>query len=92
MFYLMFADLKKNAAATTHSFFFFIPMLYWFQHSFFPFVDPQRDAFLLYSIYDPLLFRGLEAPNPHVRVNALRLLADAYPVQVRDSLFLSFLC
>ena len=37
---------------------------------------------LLYRLYCPILFRGLQAANGAVRLNALQLLVDAFPLQV----------
>ncbi|KAL6780413.1 hypothetical protein ACKKBF_B13240 [Auxenochlorella protothecoides x Auxenochlorella symbiontica] len=42
--------------------------------------EPGVDAALL-EAYGPLLLRRLAAPNPRVRVAALRLLADAFPLR-----------
>lgn len=39
---------------------------------------------LLYRLYCPILFRGLQAANGAVRLNALQLLVDAFPLQVRQ--------
>ena len=37
---------------------------------------------LLYRLYCPILFRGLQAANGAVRLNALQLLVDVFPLQV----------
>jgi hypothetical protein len=37
---------------------------------------------LLVRLHEPLLFRGLAAPNPAVRLNALELLLAAFPLSV----------
>ena len=39
---------------------------------------------LLYRLYCPILFRGLQAANGAVRLNALQLLVDAFPLQVHS--------
>ena len=44
---------------------------------------PGVDALLL-RLYQPILFRALSAANPAVRRNALGLLVDAFPLQVRQ--------
>ena len=38
---------------------------------------------LLHRLYSPILFRALQAANGAVRLNALHLLVDAFPLQVR---------
>lgn len=42
---------------------------------------PGMDALLL-RLYEPILFRGLAAANAMVRLNALHLLFDAFPLMV----------
>ena len=43
---------------------------------------PGVDGLLL-RLWQPLLFRALVAANPAVRRNALGILVDAFPLQVR---------
>ena len=38
---------------------------------------------LLHRLYTPILFRALQAANSAVRLNALQLLVDVFPLQVR---------
>lgn len=43
--------------------------------------QPGVDRMLL-ELYEPILFRNLNAANPEVRRNALRVFVDAFPLRV----------
>lgn len=40
---------------------------------------------VLYRLYEPIIWRALNAPNPIVRKNAVTLLVDAFPLQNPNS-------